>query len=140
MRMRACRLLGKIHGNATIIENCIATVTVLLNNYGERESLLFQKLKSRIEQGWPKEMKATDTEERQKQKNNATIIENYIATVTVLLNNYGDHKKEKVSSSRKCPVPETEELKRARMDKRNEGDRYRRKVCSVSSFSFLFCF
>ena len=29
---------------------------------------------------------------------------------------------------RKSPVPETEEQKRARMDKRNEGDRYRRKA------------
>ena len=76
-------------------------------------------------------MKVTDTEERQKQNNNATIIENCTAIVTVLLNNYGGHKKE--------PVSETEEQKRARMDKRNEGDRYRRKVCTVSSFSFLFC-
>ena len=29
---------------------------------------------------------------------------------------------------RKSTVPETEEQKRARMDKRNEGDRYRRKA------------
>ena len=29
---------------------------------------------------------------------------------------------------RKSPVPENEEQKRARMDKRNEGDRYRRKA------------
>ena len=61
MHMHACSLLGIIHGNATIIENCIATVTVLLNNYG-------------------------------------------------------GHKK-------KSPVPETEEQKRAKIDKRNEGDR-----------------
>ena len=29
---------------------------------------------------------------------------------------------------RTSPVPETEEQKKARMDKRNEGDRYRRKA------------